>query len=233
MKKAILYLCIIPIIIGACEKEKSDRILLKKVSSRGVNDYTYLYSYDNQKRLISVESISPFTGAPLGRSELTYKNGKLFTMDFVLASYLEFTYYEDSIYVYRCYETSADRYLNYIFYYNHNVIDSINFRGRRYRFILDAHDNLLGTSICEPDMICRFNTTYDDMKNAYSSLPIEYRIIYNMDIGENNITRYDNYYYSYSMKYTYNDDNYPTECIIEDADIESEYSYDTLFFEYE
>lgn len=241
MKNLILFACVISFFVFGCKKEDPEikTKLLTKITTTGRNISIKLLNYDISNNLISIEYIDVKTGTPLKTFQYTYKDGKLFTMDIYNKTFFyELSYSTDSVYLTRKYSSITNEYVDYIFYYNNNgVIDSVNMftYNTQYRFILDGNNNVMGYSHYEPIMNYIYNFKYDDMKNAYSSLPIEYRILNYINTGLNNVTYYETPSENISLSYEYDAESYPAKCIINyrPRNNGSTYSeYDTLKFEY-
>lgn len=241
MKKLIPFICLVSFLFIGCNKENPEisMKLLSKIITTGRNPSIKVFNYDDNNNFISIEYLNSKTGVPVKKYEYTYKIDKLFTMEiYDKRFYYELTYSSDSTYLTRKFYQIPEEYIDYIFYYNNNgVIDSVNMYtyNTQYSFILDSNNNMMGYSHFEPSLNYTYNYEYDNMVNAYSSLPVEYRILNYLNFGFNNVTYYENIGEKISLSYEYDSEDYPIECIIQyqpNGNSSDYYRYDTLRFEY-
>jgi hypothetical protein len=232
----VLFLSLVSIILFSCNKESnpSNSKLLVKVTSGG--KYINEYNYDANKRLSSIDNLNIFTGVPLSTIKFTYSNDKLSNINFGSYS-CNLKSNSDSVQVFVKYAHETTERLEDIFYFNEKgIVDSLYLiRAGRCGYKLDENNNVIGMYAEVPStMIYYYGTfNYDNKVNVYSSVPIEYRILRDINIGENNLVYYSGLEKT-TYTYTYNSENYPIQCIIKHQP-EMTYDpvyYDTLKFEY-
>lgn len=224
----------------SCSKDSNETTkLLTKESSKGRNKYDRYYNYDNSGNLISIDEANKYTAGSSIIYKFYYTDGKLSSMMANRINLIyEFNHYKDSLVVKQYRKPDTLRNLLYVFHINKNgIFDSIyKVYGKGFRFLLDKNNNFIKYSFCDASNYCNNNSKYDNMTNIYSSLPIEYRIIsnieYNMindyNLGKNNVINCSNYFGETTFEYEYDSDNFPKQCVIKYRNMFT----DTVKYEY-
>ena len=246
MKNIILTICLFAFIVCGCKKEDTDTPtneentetavkLLSKITSTGKNNSIRVFDYDKSNNLISIDYLDNKTGLSIVKSNLTYKDNKLSTMDYCYnIFYYELTHSVDSICLIRKSRNDSKVSLDYIFYPNANgVIDSVNmkYQNLQYRLLLDSNNNFMGYSPHPPVLEYEANIKYDNMKNPYATFPDEYCIVNSLNNGKNNVKYYETSSDDVFLYYKYDIESYPIECVIQYISWGS-LETDTLRYEY-